>query len=131
GDAHAMMRLVPLLESGKNRDGALDARLTDEDGLEAPLEGGVLLDVLPILVERRRADETQLAAGEHGLEHVAGVHRTLGFSRADQRVHLVDEGDEQAFGLGDLLQDGLEALLELAAELGAGDERGEVERDEA
>ena len=31
----------------------------------------------------------------------------------------------------DLLEDGLEPLLELAAELGAGDERAEVERDDA
>ena len=33
--------------------------------------------------------------------------------------------------VGDLLEHRLEALLELAAELGAGDERAEVERDEA
>ncbi len=34
-------------------------------------------------------------------------------------------------GVLDLLEDGLEPLLELAAELGAGDERAEVERDDA
>ena len=33
--------------------------------------------------------------------------------------------------LGELLEHGLEPLLELAAELGAGDERAEVEREEA
>ena len=33
-------------------------------------------------------------------------------------------------GVLDLLEDGLEALLELAAELGAGDERAQVERDD-
>ncbi len=36
-----------------------------------------------------------------------------------------------AVGVLDLLEHGLEALLELAAELGAGDERAEVERDDA
>ena len=46
--------------------------------LEAALEGGVLLDVLAVLVERGGADHAQLAAGEHRLEHVAGVHRALG-----------------------------------------------------
>ena len=40
-------------------------RLADEDLLEAPLEGGVLLDVLAVLVERGGADQAQLAAGQH------------------------------------------------------------------
>ena len=64
------------------------------------------------------------------LEHVAGVHRALGRAGADDGVHLVDEGDDLALGVGDLLEHGLEPLLELAAVLGAGDHRAEVERDE-
>ena len=106
-------------------------RLVDEDRLEAPLERGVLLDVLAVLVERRRADGVELAAGEHRLEQVRGVHRALGGARPDDRVELVDEQDHLALGVLDLLEDGLEALLELAAELGAGDQRAEVERDDA
>ena len=43
--------------------------------LEAPLQRGVLLDPLAVLVQRGRADHPQLAAGQHRLEHVAGVHR--------------------------------------------------------
>ena len=69
------------------------------DGLEAALEGGVLLDVLAVLVERRRADEAQLAAREHRLDDVAGVHGALGGAGADDRVQLVDEGDHLAFGV--------------------------------
>ena len=103
----------------------------DEDLLEAPLERGVLLDVLAVLVERGRADHAQLAAGEHRLDHVAGVDRALGAAGADDRVQLVDEGDDLAVAVGDLLEDGLHALLELAAVLGAGDHRADVERDEA
>ena len=45
-------------------------------------------------------------------------------------MQLVDEQDDLALGVLDLLEDGLEALLELAAELGAGDQRAEVERDD-
>ena len=103
-------------------------RLVDHDRLEAPLEGRVLLDVLAVLVERRRADGVQLAAGEHRLEHVRGVHRALGRARADDGVELVDEQDDLALRVLDLLEDGLEALLELAAELGPGDQRAEIER---
>ena len=57
----------------------------DEHLLEAALERGVLLDVLAVLVERGGADHAQLAAGQHRLEHVAGVHRALGRAGADDR----------------------------------------------
>jgi len=53
----------------------LDAWLVDHHRLEAAFERGILLNVFALLVERGRADAVQLAAGEHGLEHVAGVHR--------------------------------------------------------
>ena len=43
--------------------------------------------------------------------------------RADDGVELVDEQDDLAGGVGDLLEDGLQPLLELAAILGAGDHR--------
>ena len=45
-------------------------------------------------------------------------------------MQLVDEQDDLPFGVLDLLQDGLEALLELAAELRARDDRAEVQRDD-
>ena len=114
-----MVRLVAALEPAQDRDGVLDARLADEHLLEPALERRVLLDVLAELVERGRADHPQLAAGEHRLEHVAGVHRALGLAGADDRVQLVDERDDLAVGGLDLLEDGLEPLLELAAVLRA------------
>ncbi len=111
--------------------GVLDGRLAHEDGLEAALEGRVLLDVLAVLADRRRADGAQLAARESGLEHVPRVHRALGGARADERVELVDEEDDLAVGLLDFLQDRLEALLEFAAVLRAREHGAEVERDDA
>ncbi len=125
-----MVRLVALLESAEDRDGVLDARLAHVDLLEAALERGVLLDVLAVLVEGRRADQTQLAAREHRLEHVGCRDRPLAAARAHQHVQLVDEGDDLAVGVVDLFEHGLEPLLELAAVHRAGDEGGEVERDE-
>ena len=91
----------------------------DQHRLEAALERGVLLDVLAVLVERGGADAVQLAAGEHRLEHVAGVHRALGLAGADDGVQLVDEQEDPALALLDLVQHRLQALLELAAVLGA------------
>ena len=49
---------------------------------------------------------------------------------ADDRVELVDEHDDLALGVGDLLQHGLQPILELAAVLGARDHRADVERDQ-
>src|SRR5207253_129962 len=112
-------RLLALLQPAQDRDGVVDARLTYEDGLEAALERGVLLDVLAVLVEGGRADQAELAPGEHRLDHVAGVDRALGAAGAHDRVELVDEGDDLALGVGDLLENGLEPLLELAPVLRA------------
>ena len=131
GDADVVVRLVALLEPAQDRDRVLDGRLADVDRLEAALERGVLLDVLLVLVERGGADRAQLAAGEHRLEQVGGVDRALGGAGADDRVQLVHEQDDLAVGVLDLLEDGLQALLELAAVLRAGDQRADVERDDA
>src|SRR5262245_37061530 len=99
------MYLVALLQPAEDRDRVLDARLLDEHRLEAPFERWVLLDVLAVLVQRGRTDRAELAAREHRLQHVARVHRALCRACADDRVELVDERDDLAFAIGDLLED--------------------------
>ena len=126
-NAHAVVCLVAFLETAQDGNRVRVRRLADEDRLEAALECRVLLDVLSVLVERRRADCAQLAACEHRLQHVGGVHGSFGGTRADDRVQLVDEDDQLALGGGDLLQHGLEPLLELPAVLRAGEQRADVE----
>src|SRR5205814_2457118 len=92
-----------------------------------PLERSVALEVLAVLVERRRADRLQLAARESRLEDRRSVDRALGRTHADEVMQLVDEEDDVA-PLHDLLHHLLQALLELTAVLRARDERSEVER---
>ena len=101
------------------------------DRLEATLQRGVLLDVLPVLVQGGGADGVQLPACEHRLEHVAGVHRALGCACAYDRVQLVDKQDDLAGRVGHFLEHGLEPLLEFAAVLRARDERAHVQRNHA
>ena len=125
------MHLVALLEPAQDRDRVLDTRLADVHRLEAALERRVLLDVLAVLVERGRADRAELAAREHRLEHVAGVHRALGGAGADDRMQLVDEHDDLALGVGDLLQHRLQPVLEFTSVLRAGDHCRQVECDHA
>ena len=121
------MRLVAVAQAAQDLDGVVDRRLVDADLLEAPLQRGVALEVLAVLVERRRADRLQLAARQRRLEDRGRVDRALGRARADEVVELVDEQDDVA-ALGDLLHHLLQALLELTAVLRPGDQRREVER---
>ena len=122
--------LVALADAHQDRDRLLERGLFDHDRLEAALQGGVALDVLAVLVQRGGADALQLAAGERRLEDVRGVDRAFGRAGADERMQLVDEQD-RVVGAAQLLDDLLEPLLELAAVLGAGDERADVERQDA
>ena len=130
-DSDSVVDLVALLEPTEDGDRILDGRLADEHRLEAALERGVLLDVLAILVERSRTDRAQLAASEHRLEQIGGVNGALGGTGADDRVQLIDEQDNRALGVRDLLEHRLEAVLELAAVLRAGDQGANIKRDHA
>src|SRR5689334_18820425 len=127
GDLAAVVRLVAVAQAAQDLHGVVDRRLVDADLLEAPLERRVALEVLAVLVGRGGADRLQLASRQCRLEDRGRVDRALGGARADEVVQLVDEQDDVA-ALGDLLHHLLEALLELAAVLRAGDERGQVER---
>jgi hypothetical protein len=131
GDLHAMVHLVLFLQAAQDGDGGFHAGLAHDDLLEAALQRGVLLDVLAVFVQRGGAHAVQLAARQRGLEHVAGVHRAFGLAGADHGVQFVDEDDGLAFVLGQFVQHGLQALLEFAAELGAGQQRRHVERQHA
>jgi hypothetical protein len=74
--------------------------------------------------------QRRLPGGERGLEQVRGVHGAArGGTRADDGVDLVDEHDRVRVGL-DLLHDLLEALLEVAAVAGAGEQRAHVEGED-
>ncbi len=129
-DRDLVVLLVALADAHQDVDGLLERRLLDHDGLEAALERGVALDVLAVLVEGRGPDALELAAGQRRLEDVGGIDRALGGAGADERVQLIDEQD-RVVGVAQLLDDLLEALLELAAVLGAGHERADVERQDA
>ena len=102
-------------------------RLAHEDRLEPARQGGVLFHMLAVFIQGGRAHAVQFAPRQGGLEQVGGVHRAVRLAGADQGVHLVDEQDDRAFGGGDLVQHGLQPLLELAAVLRAGDQRAHVE----
>ena len=126
GDGDAVVGLVAVPQALEDLDGVGQRRLLHLDGLEAALEGGVLLQVLAVLVEGGGPDGLQLAAGQHGLEDRGGVDGALGRAGADEGVQLVDEQDDVAAG-ADLLEHLLEALLEVTPVAGAGHQGAEVQ----
>ena len=68
----------------------LNGRLVDGDGLEAPLQSGVLFDGLAVFVEGGGADDLDLAPGKGRFQDVGGVHAALGIAGADDGMDLVD-----------------------------------------
>ena len=122
-----MVQLEAVLEAPQDRDRVLRARRLDHDRLEPALQGRVLFDVLSVLIEGRRPDAVQFATGEHGLEQVSRIHGALGLAGPDNEVQLVYEKDDAAVALLDLLEHGLQPLLEFAAVFGAGDQGAHVE----
>src|SRR5437667_4043141 len=118
GDLDPMVRLVLVAQPADDLDRLRHRRRLHDHGLEAALEGAVLLDVLAVLVQRGGADRLDLAPRERRLEHVRRVDGAFGGAGADQRVQLVEEQDH-VLRLADLLHHGLQPLLELAAVLRA------------
>ena len=96
------------------------ARLGHEHGAEAPRQRLVFLDEFLVLAERRRADDADFTPGEHALQDVGRVGRCAQRRpRADERVRLVDE-ENQVRTLLQLAEHVLNAVLEHAAQHGAG-----------
>ena len=104
-DPHLVVVLVTFFQTPQDRDRVYGRRLVDHDFLEPSLERLVLLEIFLELVERRRADRAQLASRQSRLQDVRGVHRAVALAGADQRVDLVDEQQNFAFGRNDLLDD--------------------------
>ena len=66
GDFYPVEDLIPLLQAPEDGDGVLHTGLVHHNGLEAALQGGVLLDILPVLVESGGPDAVQLPPGQQG-----------------------------------------------------------------
>ena len=67
GDGQVVVGLVPPPEALQNGQGLLPGGLPDGDGLEPPLQGGVLLNILPVLVQGGGPNDLDLPPGEGGL----------------------------------------------------------------
>src|ERR1019366_5097485 len=122
--------LVAIFNAEKNLDRVDLIRRRNFHGLEATLKRTVFLDRLAVFAGGGSADALDFATRQRGLQNVGGVERTFRRSGADQRVQFVDE-DDGVLRLHQFLHDGLEALFELAAVLGAGNDERQVQGKDA
>ena len=72
----------------------------------------------------------QFAACQSRFQHVPGIHRTFGLTRADHGVQFVDKQDNPSFLSGDVIQYRLESFFEFTAEFRTGDQRCHVQGQE-
>ena len=130
GDFYAVKYLITLFEAPEYGHRVLHRGLGHHDRLKTALQRGVLLDILAVLVEGGGADAVELTPGKHWLEQIARIHGPLGLARAHDGVQLVDEQQDAALGLLDLVEHGLQPLLKLSPVLGPGDERPHVQGED-
>src|SRR5918992_2481932 len=130
GDLHAVMDLIAFLEPAEDSDGILHRRFIHQDLLETALERTIFLDRVSVFIERGGADAVQFTPCQSRFQHIARIHRTLRLAGTDHGVQLIDKEDDPAFVFGQILEHGFEPLLELAAELGPGDQRTHIEREQ-
>jgi len=82
----------------------------------------VLLEDAAVLVVGRGADAADLAVGQHRLDEVGGVHHAAGGGAgANDGVDLIDEQNRAGSFFSSVITP-FEALLEIAAYFGAGDQ---------
>ena len=121
------MLLVVGLQTAQDLDRLFHRRLVDVDLLEAPDQGPVLLEVVPVFLVGGRADTAQRAALQSRLQEIRGIHGAArGRAGADHGMDFVDEENGVRLRL-QLRHHGLQALLEVAAIAGAGQQGAHVE----
>ena len=67
GDLYAMINLITVLQSTKDRNRILDRRLINHNRLETTFQSRVLLNIFPVLIQSCRTDTVQLTTGKHRL----------------------------------------------------------------
>ena len=127
-DAHAVVRLVLFFQASQDGDALGGRGLVNHYLLESALQGLVLLEVLLVLVQGGGAYRAQFATGQRRLQYIGSVHGTGRTACSHQGVDFVDEQDDFAVRLHNLLHHPLQTLLEFALILCAGYQRTHIER---
>ena len=133
GDLYSEVGLVSGSKTTQDGDGGSDAGCFNHDGLKSTSERLVLLDVFPVFIQRRGADEFETTS-QGWLDHVSSVKRSFRFSKIEKGVKFVDKADNSSFGIRlrflNILQEVLELLLKLPTNAAAGNKTRQVDREQ-
>jgi hypothetical protein len=72
--------------------------------LETALKRGIFFNVLAVFIERGGADAVQFAARQGRFEHIARIHRAIGFARTHQGVDFINKNHGLAIVFGQIVQ---------------------------
>ena len=121
-----MVRFKTWLQPLQNFDGVGNRGLVDVDFLEAPRQGMIFFEDSTVFGVRGRPDAFKLSVGQGRLEQIGGVHGAArGRASADQRMNFVDEQNGVRI-VAQLFEYSLQALLEIAAILGPGQQGSHI-----
>ncbi len=127
GVAYAVVLFETVLQAAQDIAGLIDGRFDHVDFLETTRQRPVLFEDVAVFLIGGRADAFQITGRQRRLEQVRGVHGPArSRTGADDGVNFVNEQHGVRL-LAQLRQHRLEALLEIAAILGAGQQRAHVE----
>ena len=127
GVFHAVVLFKVGLQTFEDLDRIFDRRLVHVDFLETTRQRAILFKVLAELFVSRRTHAAQLAALQRRFQQVGRVHcATRGRASANDRVDFVDEQNRILVVLH-LGHHGFQALFEVAAVAGAGQQCAHVE----
>ena len=107
--------------------GRLNTWLTDKHRLQPPCQCLVLLNTLPILVQRSCPNTLELAPSQRWFQHIASINGSLSSASANHSMHLINKQDNLAAGLTNLVHHRLQPLLKLTPKLAASNQRPHIQ----
>ena len=125
-----MVSLIPVPQAHEDGLSGLLVGLPHQHRLEAPLQGGVLLNIFTVLLGGGGADDLDLPPAQGRFDDVGRVNGSLGGARPHDGMELVDEEDHIPHP-AHLGQHVFHPLLKFAPVLGARHHGGQIQGDQA
>ena len=126
---YAVEHLVTFLQATQYRNSILYRRLVYHYRLETSFEGGILFNVLSVLVERCRTYAVKLASCKQRLQQISCVHCAICLACAYYGMKLIYEQYYLTFGFLYGLQYRFKSFLKFASVLCACNKRTHIKRE--
>src|SRR5690349_8243500 len=114
-----MVQFVSLSKTSENTNCILYRRFFHEYGLKSPLECCILFNMLAIFIQGSGADTSEFSPRQCGVQHFRGIHGPFRCTSTYQCMELIDKKNHLSSRLGNILENGFEALLKFSTKLGS------------